>query len=340
TYKLMEARSAFEYTVSRENHNITFEEIINNPQYSSGDDCYDKQNCYHQNKNDTNFKKLRVPYTDELMGGITQKLYAFIINAKYIYRAGKDEIRRMCQTPDGSLSAMSCTSDLYMPEYGINARDSRFVYTNLGQSSSDVVSLSITNNGGLDFGGIKNSILFAFDWTNVRRNYNDYDTSIDANALNNEMIWWGGEVIRYDMRPATNFARPHTIRLSTTTSFSIARTKWIINNFFRLRSSYDAMASIGQRTAKWSELKAQYPNITAAFEKFRVPAAFNWDMRVGFEVNAYKGNTVYMNVDILNVLNTQNLMIASASYSASAGTTAVPVYEVGRQFWVQVGYKF
>ncbi|MGX3046208.1 TonB-dependent receptor, partial [Helicobacter sp. T3_23-1056] len=137
--------------------------------------------------------------------------------------------------------------------------------------------------------------------------------------------------------PATNFARPHTIRLSTTTSFSIARTKWIINNFFRLRSSYDAMANIGQNTTKWSELKAQYPSITAAFEKFRVPAAFNWDMRVGFEVNAYKGNTLYMNVDILNVLNTQNLMIASASYS-NAGTTAVPVYEVGRQFWLQVGY--
>ncbi|MGX3046164.1 TonB-dependent receptor, partial [Helicobacter sp. T3_23-1056] len=195
TYKLMEARSAFEYTVSRANHNTTFEEIINNPQYSSSNDCYNKTNCYHQNKNDTNFKKLRVPYTDELMGGITQKIYAFILSAKYIYRAGKDEIRKMCQTPDGSFSSYNCTSNVA----GLTS-DLRFVYTNLGQSSSDVVSLSITNNGGLDFGGIKNSILFAFDWTNVRRNYNDYDTSIDANALNNEMIWWGGEVIRYDMR--------------------------------------------------------------------------------------------------------------------------------------------
>ncbi|MGX3046163.1 TonB-dependent receptor, partial [Helicobacter sp. T3_23-1056] len=199
TFRLMEERSSLEYSLARSDASKSWEEIMAN-EANKKTSCYNRADCFNQNKNDTNFKKLRVPYTDELMGGITQKIYAFILSAKYIYRAGKDEIRRMCQAPDGSLSTMSCTSDLYMPEFGINARDSRFVYTNLGQSSSDVVSLSITNNGGLDFGGIKNSILFAFDWTNVRRNYNDYDTSIDANALNNEMIWWGGEVIRYDMR--------------------------------------------------------------------------------------------------------------------------------------------
>ena len=75
-------------------------------------------------------------------------------------------------------------------------------------------------------------------------------------------------------------------------------------------------------------------------EKYRVPYAFNWDMRIGFEVAIWRGNTLYANVDVINVLDNQNLMIASATYSATAGTTAVPVYEVGRQFWLQVGYKF
>ena len=71
-----------------------------------------------------------------------------------------------------------------------------------------------------------------------------------------------------------------------------------------------------------------------------MPASFTWDMRVGFEMDIYSGNTLYVNVDIYNVLNKQNVAIASLNYSSTAGTTAVPIYEVGRQFWVQVGYKF
>ena len=76
------------------------------------------------------------------------------------------------------------------------------------------------------------------------------------------------------------------------------------------------------------------------FRSLRIPFSFSWDMRVGFEVNIHKGNTLYMNVDIINVLNNKNLIISSATYADNAGATAIPVYELGRQFWFQVGYKF
>ncbi|MGX3010626.1 TonB-dependent receptor plug domain-containing protein [Helicobacter sp. 23-1044] len=320
-YKLMDSRSALQYTLQRNS-------------YISWDNA-----TTTQNKNDTNFKKIRVPYSDELMGGITQRIYMFVISAKYIYRAGKDEIRRMCQAPDGSISSMNCTSNVYI-EGLINTRDLRFVYTNEGRSASDIVSLSISNNGGLDFGDVKNNISLAFDWTNVRRNYDDYDTSMTADELNNEMIWYGGQVVSYANKPATNFAQPYTFRLNTTTTFPIKSTKWLWNNFFSWKSPYYAMANIRESTQKFKDLKAQYPEITAAFEKYRVPFSFSWDMRVGFEVDIYKGNTLYVNLDILNVLNNKNLIIASATYADNAGATAIPVYEVGRQFWLQVGYKF
>ena len=316
-YKLMDSRSALQYTLQRTAPTISWDNATTT-----------------QNKNDTNFKKIRVPYSDELMGGITQKIYMFVISAKYIYRAGKDEIRKMCQAPDGSISSMNCTSNSNL------TKDLRYVYTNEGRSASDIVSLSIANNGGLDFGDVKNNILFAFDWTNVRRNYDDYNTSMTADELNNEMIWYGGQVVSYANKPATNFAQPYTFRLNTTTTFPIKSTKWLWNNFFSWKSPYYAMASIGTRTQKWADLKAQYPEITAAFEKYRVPFSFSWDMRVGFEVDIYKGNTLYVNLDILNVLNNKNLIIASATYADNAGLTAVPVYEVGRQFWLQMGYKF
>ena len=50
-----------------------------------------------------------------------------------------------------------------------------------------------------------------------------------------------------------------------------------------------------------------------------------------------------LNAEQLSAVNApfgHNLIIASATYADNAGLTAVPVYEVGRQFWCQVGYKF
>lgn len=64
-------------------------------------------------------------------------------------------------------------------------------------------------------------------------------------------------------------------------------------------------------------------------------------MRIGFDVNVYKGNTLFMNLDVYNVLNTQNMTTTSSLNTLIYSTnTAMPVYEVGRQFWVQVGYRY
>lgn len=83
------------------------------------------------------------------------------------------------------------------------------------------------------------------------------------------------------------------------------------------------------------------------YGKMRFPNAFSWDMRLGFELDMYKGQTLYMNVDIYNVLNSKiKSTIANTAYNGStssgafASSSAVAVYEVGRQFWLQVGYKF
>ena len=77
----------------------------------------------------------------------------------------------------------------------------------------------------------------------------------------------------------------------------------------------------------------------------RFPGAFTWDMRIGFEVDMWHKNTLYGNLDIYNVLNTQNLTalqgsgITGGAVTGIASSTAIAVYELGRQFWLQVGYK-
>ena len=310
-YRLEDGRNSLIYSLTRTQETTPWENALST-----------------QNKNNTNFKKLKVPYSDELMAGIMQKIFLFNLGAKYIHRFGRDEIRRMCVDVNGKIATRCATTSSNVS-----------IYTNEGRSQSNVVSISLQNDVPLEFFNTEHFMLFAIDWTNVLRNYADYSDILTNPEIANEWISYNGQLMRYADRPAENFMRPYTIRLTTTHNFNIWRTKWFLNNFFRFRSGYEAIVATSNSQRDQFIIDGVLTPVTT-FKVYQVPASFTWDMRVGFEMDVYSGNTFYVNVDIYNVLNKQNVAIASASYSPSAGTTAVPVYEVGRQFWVQVGYKF
>lgn len=141
--------------------------------------------------------------------------------------------------------------------------------------------------------------------------------------------------------------RPFTLRLSTTHSFNLGRTKWLFNNFFRYRSAYQAIARIHTAGTDYSQCATNPRRCPAQgynaahndkdqFIAQILKGAFSWDMRLGFEVDIRRGNVLYVNMDIFNLLNAKNPTILSTNY---AGTSSAPTlaYEVGRQFWLQVG---
>ena len=263
------------------------------------------------------FQKLNVPFSDELMGAITQNLGLFSATLKYIHRAGKDEI-----------IMRSSSSGVY-------------TWSNGGGSESHIISLIVQNLKPIQTYGIHHYYLFAFDYTKTQRSYNLY--SSDEAYYDNKDIMYNGQIIKYRDRPVENYALPFTIRLNTTHSFDIGRTKWLLNNFFRYKAGYDRMVFINKT----------HPSYSATFQgdqygKMHFKGTFGWDMRVGFEVDFYKSeawkHTLYVNVDIYNVLNLKNMTTLSgvngATITGFAASSSVPVYEVGRQFWLQVGYKF
>lgn len=189
--------------------------------------------------------------------------------------------------------------------------------------------------------GVHHHYLFAFDYTDTKRTYNIY-TSDDA-YYDDKEIMYNGAIIRYRERPSENFATPYTLRLNTTHSFEWGRTRWMWNNFLRYRAGYERMVLLTKTSAGYDM------NFSGSqYGKMHFKGAFNWDMRIGFEVDFYRGesmrHTLYFNVDIFNVLNSQNMTALSGANgiisSTIASSSAIPVYEVGRQFWLQVGYKF
>lgn len=295
-----------------------YELVANNTQSYSRNDSHSSwtPTTTTDGKSSYDFQRLNVPYSDELMGGIMQNLGLFNLSAKYIYRHGQDEVMQKSIKQNKS----SITT-----------------WTNDGESQSHIITLSLQNTKPLEIYGVKNHILFAFDYTKVARSYNLY--SPDDAYLNNDDIIYDGVQIKYKDRPAENFARPFTLRLSTTHTFKLWRTRWLFNNFFRYRGGYDAMVLLNKGAA------GHNPNSTLKqYGKMHFDGAFSWDMRLGFEMNVWRGNIVFVNFDIYNMLNTRNKAALSGTNGAMIpgipSSASVAVYEIGRQFWIQGGYKF
>lgn len=316
-FRLMEERSALQWTLNRTQENQNWENATAT-----------------QNKSDTNFKQLNVPYSDELVGGISQNLQSINLAIKYIYRNGRDEVRRMCQAPDGSISAYNCASNTSI------TKDLKYVYTNNGISQSNIVSITLQNKNPLELYEIKNNILFAFDWTNTNRNYANYNSDFELGEFQNDLISYNGKIIRYADRPAENFIRPYTLRLNTIHSLNIWKTKWTWNNFFRYRSGYNAMISVGEEYKDSILINGVLTKVDT-FKPYKVKGAFTWDIRLGAEFEIYKRNIMFVNLDVINVLDSKNIAIVDLSnYTPSAGASATPIYELGRQFYIELGYKF
>lgn len=334
-YALADKIDTLEYGLRRRDPSVSWDEVEATNRECQGNVNADHDNCIVHYASGTKFSQLNVPYVNEYYVGLMQRIYAWDLGVKYIYREGKDEIRRTSRNVSGLEADSNYDADYY-------------TYTNKGRSTTNVITLTLQNNTPLELFNTRHFALLALDWTNVRRNYTDYTDTLTNNELANQWISWNGELVRYADKPADNYIRPYTIRFTTTHNFELGRTKWLLNNFFRYRSTYNVMASTlatstsATRPPDYADLDGDGVAETAVdtFRPFKVKGAFTWDMRVGFEVNVWRGNTLYMNFDIYNVLDSKNLAIASASYSTTAGTTTVPVYEVGRQFWVQVGYKY
>lgn len=275
-------------------------------------------------KSDYTFNKLDIPYSDEFMVGLSQDISTINFNAKYIKREGKDEI-----TQRGTYN--------------------NYYYSNDGRSTSDIVSISVENIVPINTYNIAHHFLLAFDRTLTQRSYNLF--AADESYIKDPDILYDGKVIKYSERPTENFATPYTIRLNATQTMKLGSTRLLFNNFFRYRSGYDRMVRCLN-----ARVCSNYDSSHAdkdQYNKYHFKGVFNWDMRLGFEFRVdsllkkkVDAGMFYANVDIINVLNSKNMTsISGANGNLSAGTilsttAAYPVYDVGRQFWLQFGYKY
>lgn len=267
-----------------------------------------------RNLNTSQFRSMDIPYDDELMLGINQRWLNTDFQLKYINRKGHDQIYRT--QPYYNLDEAEIPAG-YSKNY--------YVYLNAGTSKSENISLTVTPLQPLRFGGTSTSVQLALDWSQSKGAHGStYEAGVDRGEMDNEPVYYDGKLVPYEELPASDFNRPWTARLVTITD--IPQWHLSVSNFFRYRGPYDQVVKVSPDAEVDGKTYSRYETVAT-------PGAPTWDMRLAWDIPTGKEQAFFVNVDITNVTDQVNKI-------ASRTSTSVVSYEVGRQYWLEVGYRF
>lgn len=198
-----------------------------------------------------------------------------------------------------------------------------YEYVNEGKSTNDTYSLSLMT---LQPWTIKQTYWTAradFSYQRSKRNADlvaGYeDTAVDSD----EYIYYNGNRIRAIDKPASNFNVPYTARLQVTGYWPSAGLTW--DNTLNWHSSRKDILLVGRDPA---------PERLSVYESGRIPSIWTWDTRLTWSPHFARNLT--LSVDVLNVLDKTPKITATNPNQ----TTDRSAYRVGREIWLQAGYRF
>ena len=287
-------KNAFTYQLQDGINALTIEERRN----SINDDW-----AFYKNVSGNNVGRalLDTPYADETVFALSSNLGNVRTQLKYVHRDSKNQIRK--NRIDGY----------------------EYTYTNDGQSQADTYTFEMGSIKPFVMWGTENNLSFAADYTDIKRNFNNYDDSLYNNE--DKYIRYNGKIIEFIDKPADNFARPWSARLMFNTQFK--QIPLTINHMFRYRSSYEG--------SKLTTLKGtsiiQYneESVSKQYDPIKVKDAFTWDIRTSYKLNLGNKSSVILGLTVNNVLDAHNIYLNDSNRLVS---------EPGRQFIADLTYKF
>ena len=263
--------------------------------------------------NDSKFNQLKVPYDDELTLGLSHVQWNTEFAVKYVKRMGRDQVSRAWGEQIGEPSEDTGT-----------LAANYYTYYNGGKSDADIYTLTITPLQAFTLGSTRTSGQFAMDWSKINNTgLSSYTANIGAIYVEDPIVQYDGKFMKYSDMPATNYNRPWTARLTTITEIEPLHLTW--SNFLRYRDGYRRIAATNKKVEH--EGKQAY-----VWEETPFSGALTWDTRVAWEMPTARDQAVFVNLDVTNLLDKQIV--------GATETSGLPTYEVGRQFMLEVGYKF
>ncbi|PAF52831.1 TonB-dependent receptor plug domain-containing protein [Helicobacter sp. 13S00477-4] len=274
------------------------------------------------NKSNVKFSQLKVPYNDEFVAGISQNFWNFESNFKYVRRNGRDQITKV----SANIAKLSITPDYDSICIGKTCLPRYSIYTNNGKSNSDIFTFNLSTTKPFEFLHTYHSFLMGIDFSIIKRDFENYIESMNKSQYEDTQILYDGKKILFSQLPASNFAKPWTGRFTTISQFPLTPFIFTWTNFFNYSSGFKntVQTAYAKPTNKNQKLSQ------SGFDEYKTiyfRDSFSWDTHIGTEIKMSGKNKLFFNLDIYNLLDNINIIASNT-------------YQLGRQFWIQIGYEY
>lgn len=245
-----------------------------------------------------NFSSLKTPYADELSLSFDQNMGNLALKLGYIHRDNKNRIILKRDT----VNSMNKSSYINGRPFGV-----------------DIYTFQLNNIEPWKLGKTYWTTSLGFDWLNTKRaDGEEFDL--------NKLVSLDGKLMTYRemLRQVNSNTEDWIARLGIDMTIPDYDITWSNKVYMKapIRS--------------YEELDSDNNNDISRFRSYHYGRHTQWDSSIRWQPTIRGKHSVYLQVDILNVLNkTRKNKVATISTSDEYG-----VYTPGREFWLEVGYQF
>lgn len=246
------------------------------------------------------YRDLSTPYDEEYSIGLFGPAFAGQAGLQLVQRRGRNQIRT---TTDPVTEVKS--------------------FDNSGSSDTYQVDL-FWRSQTLPFAGMDwtvNSALAWMDKNTDSRLGNSTGGYLSTTTSSEDVIYKGKRISRDDL-PAADFAVPITANFDLITQ--AFNDRLFVRNSLSLTDGYRYIKSLGKKTVPGSTDRLD------GYDIERQGSTARWDMSVEYQLLAGPGSP-YIRTDLINVLDSKNVISAESN---------TQLFGVGRQYWLELGYRF
>jgi len=250
------------------------------------------------------YDQLDTPYNDEWNLGYIYEANKFKVGIDFTRRDGEDLFARERVSIDGK---------------------NYYVQNNNGTSEAETIALSIESTEPFLIKGAALTWSAGLSHNTIFNSHQDFDDTLDEDDVNEWRVY-DGELIRTIDKPADNFNRP--LLGHVTLSADIPAWNLTFSNRTSYSSGYRGYENVGTRDVV---LPGDTSTTTVdSYEVVKYDPAVMFDWIIRYEMPLSHIESVYAEMQIDNVFNE----------GRRQGNTNVETYDMGRQFWLELGMKF
>lgn len=251
-------------------------------------------------------ESMKTPYDDELTAGLTFEpaWMAGPLSLRFTHRAGRDQVVKRVVSRQSDCNSSTC-----------------YIYTNDGRTNTNDWTLSWSNSAAFKTGPAVHRLWLAFNKSDISTNYASYADNFGSDQLNDVMVQYNGQFMRYSELPADNYNRPWTLRVGAISS--LPAYSLTISNILRVRDRYQQVLSNG--TTDYQGTTVDVYTRTPLPRSLAVDTVIHWEPRI------HRDQRLDIKLTLENLTNRKNKTAVNNTYAS---------YERGRSVALEVGYDF